>query len=212
MGDAASPRGGALAKAKISYKPKGKTWKKQLTQPLPKYHRHQGSSNDCGPYSVMFVANALLERDIVDGDALARKMEGPPSVSGSLIPGRIKGWATFPWGVARALRGYGLRVRWRVGAALRDLYASLNRKHPTIVIVGDPLRFVNGKYAGWSHYKVLYAWDPDEGFAFVDPAAEDDVAFSTQDAASFHSQWSAMGRQLIEVWQEEDPRPSKRRG
>jgi len=47
---------------------------------------------------------------------------------------------------------------------------------------------------------VLYAWDPDEGFAFVDPASADGVVFSYQDEASFAMQWRATGRQMIEVW------------
>ncbi|MCU0520040.1 MAG: hypothetical protein MUF84_05030 [Anaerolineae bacterium] len=180
-------------------KPKNKAWKKEAHTPLPKWHRHQGSSNDCGPYSVMFVVNSLRDAAVADADALARRMEGPPAVRGSLLPSRIRGWATFPWGVARALKQEGLRARWRVGASLRDLWANLNRGRTTIVIVGEPFRFNDGKYAGWSHYKVLYAWDPDEGFAFVDPAADDDVVYTIQSEAAFLKQWTAMGRQLVEV-------------
>lgn len=194
-----------MKKQRVGSKPKGKVWKKQLKQPFPKWHRHQGSSNDCGPYSAMIVINGLLDREVIDGDVLAREMEGPPSLRGSLLPARIKGWATFPWGVAAVLRRQGFKARWRPGAALRDLYASLNRGHPTIVIVGEPLRRVDGKYAGWSHYKVLYAWDPEDGFAFVDPAAADDVAFTYQDEATFMTQWTAVGRQMIEIWDERAP-------
>lgn len=183
----------------VSYKPKGKIWKKQLTQPLPKWHRHQGSSNDCGPYSVMIITNGLHDAALVDGDQLARAMEGSMTERGTLLPSRIKGWATFPWGVAAALRRQGLDARWRPFRAKRHLWANLNRGWPTIVIVGDPLKFTNGTYAGWSHYKVLYAWDPADGFAFVDPAADDGVAFSYQDEAAFDEQWAAMGRQIIEV-------------
>ncbi len=181
------------------HKPKGKIWKKQLRQPLPKWHRHQGSSNDCGPYSVMIVTNGLRDASVVDGDALARAMEGSVAQRGSLLPARIRGWATFPWGVAAALRRQGLAARWRLLRSKRDLWANLNRGWPTIVIIGSPLSFRDGRYTGWSHYKVLYAWDPDEGFAFVDPAADTGVAFSYQDEASFDQQWGAMGRQIIEV-------------
>lgn len=183
----------------VSYRPKNRAWKKQLRQPLPKWHRHQGSSNDCGPYSVMIVANGLLDAQVVDGDALARAMEGRRAARGTWLPARIKGWATFPWGVAAALRKQGLDAHWRPFRAKRDLWANLNRGWPTIVIVGDPLRFDEGRYAGWSHYKVLYAWDAEEGFAFVDPAADDGVAFTYQDEATFDQQWAAMGRQVIEV-------------
>ena len=179
--------------------PKHKAWKKHLRQPLPKWQRQQGDSNDCGPYSVMIVTNGLRDAPVVDGDALARRMEGPPGTRRSLLPLRIKGWATFPWGVATALRQQGLRARWRVWSSFRTLWANLNRGWPTIVLVGQPFRRVDGKYAGWSHYKVLYAWDPAEGFAFVDPAAANGVAYSTQDQATFLKEWTAMGRQIVEV-------------
>ncbi len=183
-----------------SDKPKGKVWKKAVSHPLPKWHRHQGSSNDCGPYSVMFVANSLLDAAVIDGDVLASRMEGPPSVRGSLIPLRIRNWATFPWGLVRVLRQAGFAARWRVWVPLRELYANLNRNRATIVIVGDPLRFKKGAYAGSSHYKVLYAWDPDEGFAFVDPAAPEGEAYSYQDEDAFMREWTRMGRQIVEVW------------
>jgi len=180
-------------------KPRNKTWQKEAHAPLPKWHRHQGSSNDCGPYSVMFVANSLRDAAVIDGDALARRMEGPVSVRRTLIPMRVRGWATFTWGVALALRQEGFRARWRVAASLRDLWANLTRGWATIVLVGEPFRRRNGKFDGWSHYKVLYAWDPEEGFAFVDPYAESDVVYTYQTEQAFLREWTAMGRQLIEV-------------
>jgi hypothetical protein len=183
-------------------KPKHKVWKKQLQQPLPKWHRHQGSSNDCGPFSAMIVANGLRDTFVLDADAVARQMEGSPATRGTWAPLRLHGWATFPWGVAHVLRRHGFRARWRVGASLRDLYANLNRGHPTIVIVGEPLLRREGKFSGWSHYKTLYAWDPDEGFAFVDSAAADGVIYTYQTEAEFLKLWTNMGRQIIEVWEE----------
>lgn len=183
----------------LVFKTKGKVWKKQLRLPLSKWHRHQGNSNDCGPYSVMIVTNGLRDAPVVDGDTLARSMERGPAVWGSLLPARIKGWATFPWGIAQALRRQGLDARWRVLRVKRDLWANLNRGWPTIVVIGQPFLFRDGVYAGWSHYKVLFAWDPEEGFAFVDPAAAAGVAFTYQDETLFEEQWAAMGRQIIEV-------------
>lgn len=183
-----------------SDKPKGKVWKKAVAYPLPKWHRQQSTPTNCGPYSVMFVANSLRDADVIDGDALASRLEGPPSVRHSLIPLRIRNWATFPWGLVRALRELGFAARWRVWVPLRELYANLNRNRATIVLVGDPLRFENGAYAGWSHYKVLYAWDPDEGFAFVDPAAPAGEGYSYQDEDAFMREWTRMGRQIVEAW------------
>lgn len=183
--------------------PKNKVWKKQLSQPLGKWHRHQGNSNDCGPYSAMIVANGLRDTYVLDGDALAREMESGPSQRGTLLPLRVKGWATFPWGIAHVLRRAGFKVRWRVAAALRDLYAALNKGHPTIVIIGEPFRRKDGKYQGWSHYKTLYAWDPEEGFAFVDSGTDDDVVYSYQTEDDFYKLWNKMGRIMIEVWEPE---------
>jgi hypothetical protein len=182
-------------------KPKQKVWKKQVRHPLPKWHRHQGSSNDCGPYSAMIVANGLRNSFVLDGDTLAREMEAAPALRGTLLPLRIEGWATFPWGVAHVLRRAGFQARWRVGAALRDLYAALNRDHPVIVIIGEPFHRRNGKYAGWSHYKTLYAWDPEEGFAFVDSAADEDIIYTYQSEEEFTKLWTNMGRMMIEVWE-----------
>jgi hypothetical protein len=145
-------------------------------------------------------ANGLRDAAVVaDPDALARKMEGPPSERGMVLPARIPNWATFPWGVAGILRSLGFKARWRPLAATRDLWANLNRNRVTIVIIGEPWRRRDGKYAGWSHYKLLYAWDPEEGWAFVDPAADEDVIFSYQDEAAFDRLWRNMGRQIIEV-------------
>ncbi len=182
-------------------KPKNKVWKKQLQHPLPKWHRHQGNSNDCGPYSAMIVANGLRDTFVLDGDIVGQQMERAPTARGTLLPLRIHGWATFPWGITHILRRNGFRTRWRVAASLRSLYAALNRGHPTIVIVGEPFRRRDGRYGGWSHYKTLYAWDPDEGFAFVDSAASEDVVYTYQDEATFLRLWTNMGRQMIEVWE-----------
>lgn len=182
-----------------------KTWKKQLPQPLPKWHVHQGASNDCGPYCATIVANALRDDAVVDPHSLARALEQAPEDAptgnawrAKLLPARIKGWATFPWGVVYALESMGFQARWRVGASLKRLRKNLDKGRTTIVIVGDPLNSVDGQWRGWAHYKILYAWDPDSGWAFVDPAATD--VFSYQDAESFKEQWTWMGRNLIEVW------------
>ena len=168
--------------------------------PVAKWHRSQGNSNDCGPYCAMFAANALRDTMIVDGDKLARVLEAPPEVRGTWVPLRIKGWATFPWGLVRALRRLGFGARWRVGVSLRRLLDNLDRDRVTIVLVGEPFRFRDGGYAGWSHYKVLYAWDPGDSLIFVDPAATDEEITSRQDLRAFLRQWTAMGRQIIEIW------------
>jgi hypothetical protein len=118
------------------------------------------------------------------------------------LPDRVRNWATFPWGVARALREHGLRARWRVGASVGRLHRNLNAGLTTIVLVGRPLRFKGGRWRGWSHYKVLYDWDGERGWAFVDPRVADAPGISWQGEGDFLRTWGWMGRQLIEVWGE----------
>ncbi len=180
-----------------------KKFQKSLNYPLPEWHVNQGNSNDCGPFSATIVANALRNAAVVDAPKLARAMEDAPREPGQLLPARMKGWATFPWGIVYALRSFGFEAQWKMGTSLRRLKGNLDKGVTSIVIVGDPLRFDNGKWAGWAHYKVLYAWDPEEGWAFVDPAAPDSDIFSYQDDKSFQEQWTWMGRHVIEVWVKE---------
>jgi len=190
-----------------THKPKLKKkarWKKQYKQPLHKWHIHQGNTNDCGPFSATIAANALRDALVLDAPTLARAMERAPEDKRRIIPARIKGWATFPWGVVYALRKMGFKARWRMGASLNRLQRNLDRGRVSIVIVGDPLNFKDGVWRGWAHYKVLYAWDPDEGWAFVDPAAREEEVFSYQEPDEFAEQWTWMGRHLIEVWDDDD--------
>lgn len=179
---------------------KQRAWNKQLKRPLPKWHVYQGPSNDCGPYAAATVANALYNVKAVDATALARDMEAPRAVRGMWLPARIAGWATMPWGVVGMLRQMGLQARWRLFASPERLRRNLDTGRASIVIIGQPLRFRKRKYAGWSHYMALYAWDPEEGWAFVDSAAPRGSAFSYRDDAEFIDLWNRMGRQVIEVW------------
>ncbi len=168
-------------------------WAKRMHNPLPDWHQWQGWTNDCGPFSTAIVTNAMLEAHAVDGALLAQSM------TGRTIPERIPNWATFPWGVVWALRRMAIRARWRVGASESRLVRNLDEGRTTIVIVGEPLRFEKWEYKGWAHYKVLYAWDPDKGWAFVDPAASRSTVYTYQKPEAFRRQWTLMGRQLVEV-------------
>ena len=170
-----------------------RAWAKRMPHPLPDWHQWQGRTNDCGPFSAAIVTNALLDAHAVDGALMAESM------TGRAIPERIPNWATFPWGVVRALRRMAVRARWRVGASPSRLVRNLDEGRTTIVIVGEPLRFAGWRYQGWAHYKVLYAWDPVRGWAFVDPAARQSTVYTYQDAETFRRQWTSMGRQLVEI-------------
>jgi hypothetical protein len=180
---------------------KNKVWKKTLKSPVPKWHVNQGDSNDCGPFCVTMLVNGIRDANIVNPVQLAREMEAGSGERRYLLPQRIKGWATFPWGVVNALRRMGLQARWRAGASLERLQQNVDEDRPTVVVIGQPLAYKDGKYVGWSHYKIVYAYDDDE-WAFVDPAAKTGVVYSYQDTGSFKKQWTAMGRLIIEAWDE----------
>lgn len=182
-------------------KTKNKVWKKKLNRSLPKWHVNQGKSNDCGPFCVTMVVNGMRDAPLVNPDQLARKMEAEYGHRPYFLPQRIKGWATFPWGVVNALRREGFKARFCLGVSIARLQKNLDEDRPTIVIVGRPLAFKNKKYTGWSHYKIVYAYDGEE-WAFIDPAVQTDVVYSYQDSAAFKKQWTAMGRIIIEVWDE----------
>lgn len=165
-----------------------------LALPVAHFHVHQRESNDCGPYCVAMVSNALYEVPLVKAAALAEALNERG------FPQRIPGWATLPWGIVAALRRLGLRARWRVGASLTQVRANLCQERVMIVIIGEPLRFVRGVWRGWSHYKILVAWDPEHGLGFVDPAASHVGGMTWQSLDEFRRQWAWMGQQMIEVW------------
>jgi hypothetical protein len=177
---------------------KDKVWKKKLEKPIPKWHVNQGDSNDCGPFCISMITNGMRDAYIVNPDQLARELETGLEAYHYLLPQRIKGWATFPWGVVNALRRLGIQAHWRAGVSEAHLLKNLDANRPTVVIIGQPLAFRNKKYWGWSHYKIVYAYADDE-WAFVDPGAKSAVVFSYQDVESFSKQWTNMGRIIIEV-------------
>lgn len=166
----------------------------KLSLPVERFHVHQGATNDCGPYCVTMVSNALYQAPLVHAMALAKEL------SQRGFPQRIPGWATLPWGIVASLRRLGLHARWRMGASLERLFVNLRRDCVTIVIIGQPLHFVGRKWHGWSHYKILDAWDPERGLGFIDPFASSDVGITWQQLDEFRFQWAWMGKQMIEVW------------
>jgi len=166
----------------------------ELSLPVARFHVHQRDSNDCGPYCVAMVTNTLYEGPFVNAAALAADLDQRG------FPERIPGWATLPWGIVASLRRLGLRARWRVAASLKRLFANLRQNCLTIVIIGEPLRFVERRWQGWSHYKILVAWHPDRGLGFVDPFTARADGMTWQQLDEFRHQWVWMGKQIIEVW------------
>ena len=144
-----------------------------LERPVYEYHQYQGESNDCGPISLAIAANAWLGENRFSGQVVARELNKPVF---ELLPvprlviRRIPEWATFPWGIVHYLREQAIPARWGAWGTINMLKNVLKKDLIPLVFVGQPLRWTEGKYHGWSHVKVLYAYTPGMGFLFVDPA------------------------------------------
>ncbi|MGC9394367.1 MAG: hypothetical protein ACP5J4_05885 [Anaerolineae bacterium] len=165
----------------------------ELSFQVARYHVHQRDMNDCGPYCVAMVTNTLYGAPFVNAEALSEELNSRG------FPERIPDWATLPWGVVASLRRLGLRARWRPGTSLRRLFNNLRQDRMTIVLIGEPLHFEGRTWRGWSHYKILDAWDPDRELGFVDPATSGATGMTWQALDEFHRQWAWMGKQTIEV-------------
>ncbi len=165
-----------------------------LSYPLARFHVHQGETNDCGPYCVAIVVNGLYGALLVHADVLAGELDRRG------LPERFPGWLTPPWSLVAILRRLGLRARWRVGVRLTRLFDNLCADRISIVVLGEPLRFVGRQWGGWAHYKILNTWEPERELGFVDPATSHPSGMTWQPLAEFRRQWTWLGRQVIEVW------------
>ncbi len=160
-------------------------------QALRKAHVHQGESNDCGPYSVTIVVNALRAAGLQPRQ-VAREMNRPRLRGALLVVRRIPNWATFPWGVADALREYGLPARWRVLAREENLPARLKAGEILLPIFGEWYP------KPWAHIAPLAAWDGPRGWGFVDPLTST-PEIHWRPAEQFSRQWRAYLRTLVYV-------------
>ena len=177
--------------------------------PIYRFHRHQGSTNDCGPFCVAIAVNALKGKSLLNGSGVARQMERCRPCAGSLplpVLDKIPGWATLPWGLSDELRRHGVPSRWRFMGTRERLLSNLRTDRITLISVGEPLRFDRGRWRGWGHVKILYAWAPGHGWAFVDPALplRADAPWQShgigwQSEEGFARQWTWMLRFMIEL-------------
>lgn len=181
-----------------------------LSIPLEKYHQSQGQSNDCGPTAAAIAANAFWDEERYSGDVVARKMN-KPAFSWRPFPHpvfqRIPDWATFPWGIVYYLRSQKVPSRWFPFASLSRLRRNLESGRITIVLIGEVLRWDQGRFAGWSHYKLPYGYSSARGYLFVDPAVnradsiekEIPQGVSWQPEEQFLQQWRNLLQVMIEV-------------
>jgi hypothetical protein len=138
--------------------------------PLFQYHQFQGNTNNCGPTSLAIAANAYLGEDRFQGDQVARELDNWRSSFPHLILPRIKNWMTFPWGIVQYLMMHGIPARWAPFGQPNKLVHNLINDRITMVVIGEVFRWNKSTYAGWGHVKVLFGFDPDLGYVFVDPA------------------------------------------
>jgi hypothetical protein len=172
-------------------------------QPLHLYHAYQGETNNCGPYSTAIAANGYLGQAALDPQQVAETMshwlyQPRPLPHWSLL--RLPNGATLPWGIAAFLRAQGIPARWHWHNAEERLRSNLEAGLITIVLIGDLIHFRGLRWEGWAHAKVLYAHDPDYGYAFVDPGYEADASawgqagIFWQRLDEFREEWGKMGR------------------
>lgn len=163
-------------------------------------HQYQGPTNDCGPYAAAMIVSALTGVR-VDGRQLAREMDRPRWASPLPIIRRIPGHATFPWGLADILRGYGLRASWRTLSRELDLRWCLRAGWLAAPIIGSWRN-------RWAHYLVLVAWQPPHGYGFADPGRAGG-ALTWLARREFSKRWTSFGRTTVYV---QPPLPAGRTG
>jgi hypothetical protein len=154
------------------------------------HHVPQGRSNDCGPYSAAMLINTLCSQK-VDPSNLARELDHIRWIGPLPFVRRIPNWATFPWGVADALRLRGIPAHWRPFGSPAALVRTLHSGSIPIVFIGSfkPM---------WGHVMVLLARDPIRGWGFSDPAWPSPELHWLPDS-TFLSQWRTYANSWVEV-------------
>ncbi|GAB4529054.1 MAG: hypothetical protein Fur0018_15390 [Anaerolineales bacterium] len=160
-------------------------------QALLKAHAHQGESNDCGPYTIAIVVNAL-QGTRLEPKEMSRRMNRPRRRGALLVVRRIPNWATFPWGAADALREHGLPARWRVFANQEALLHGLTSGEILLPIIGEWFP------SPWAHIAILAAWDEYKGWGFVDPLTPAATLY-WRPYEVFTRQWQAYLRLLVHI-------------
>lgn len=171
-----------------------------ITPKLIQYHQPQGNTNDCAPFTVAMIINALRDTPALDGAAVARSMNTPRLAFTPLpllIIRRIPNWATFPWGIVDELNRHGIRARWKFGGREDDLRRALAEERIPVPILGE---IWNPQFSRWpwAHVKILAARDDERGYGFVDPASPR-AEMVWQPPFLFERLWKTFGRLLVET-------------
>lgn len=175
--------------------------------PIYLYHQYQGKTNNCGPMSLAISMNAYVHKETFKGENIANQLDHWIKHFPKLVIPRISNWATFPWGLVQYLRYQKIPGKWSFSGSLEKLKENIRREIITMVVIGEPLRWTNRKYDGWSHIKVLYGNSPGY-FFFVDPANQkttrssnelSDSGIYKQSEDEFLKFWKKMFRIYIEL-------------
>ncbi len=158
------------------------------TVQLQQHHFFQNQTNDCGPCVIATIHNALQTRPI-HFNTLSQALNR--YTSKRLPPDRLANSATFPWGMVRILRQLGFSAHWRLWAKPKDLQRV---NTPGLILVT-----ITGQWSPlWAHYMILVALDANLGPGFINPAiSQPEIDWRPQ--AQFYKEWSAFGRQLVEI-------------
>lgn len=154
-------------------------------------HQYQGGSNNCAPYSISIILNALGITNIL-GNQLADEMNRLRWKGFFPIIYRFSNWATFPWGVVNTFHKYGVYSKWNLFASISCLKSCLLSNIIPIVVTG-------GFFPLWAHVRIVVAYDGIKGWGFIDPANQKKV-INWQQQPLFISQWTCMGRILIKIF------------
>jgi len=152
--------------------------------------QHQGDSNDCGPYTIATVINALLKLQI-NPSTLALEMTRPVWRGIFLVIRRIPNWATFPWGMVDIFRDYGLNASWRLFTPKEYLIEQMKKGNILMPIIGNwrPI---------WAHVMILIALDPLQGWGFANTQYnQHQITWLSYDY--FNKHWVYMAHLLVEV-------------
>jgi hypothetical protein len=153
-------------------------------------HQFQGQRNDCAPFSIAMVTNALHGSTIV-GEDLAESMNAIRFRGIIPIIRRIPNWATFPWGMVDVFKDLGIKASWR--------FLGNQERLKTSIITGDiAMPVIGGWIPPWGHVMALLAFDPSLGWGFANTAKRDAELHWMEDEL-FEQQWRTFGRMVVEV-------------
>ena len=152
--------------------------------------QYQGRFNDCAPFTIATVTNALQKTDL-KGRELGLKMNKARWHGPIPIIRRVPNWATFPWGMADVFREHQLKARWRFLVSTKYLKNNLEKGHILMPIIASwrPM---------WAHVMTLIAWDELRGWGFANTQSAQQQIYWMHNS-HFQKRWANLGHLLVEI-------------